>query len=120
MLDLSLYNNLSITICGTVVDCSSQVRDLGVIFDRLLSLRQHVSYTSKTCRFHRRHISRIRKYIPQDTRVVLVKSLVMSKLDYSNGLLYGLPKCTVSGLQAVQNSFARIVTQERLRNHEPV
>ena len=40
-----LYNDLSITIGGTVVDCSSQVRDRGVIFDRVLSLRQHVSYT---------------------------------------------------------------------------
>ena len=28
------------------------------------------------------------------------------------------PKCTVSGLQAVQNSAARIVTQERLRYHD--
>ena len=27
-------------------------------------------------------------------------------------------KCTVSGLQAVQNSDACIVTQERLRNHD--
>ena len=59
-----LYNDLSITIGGTVVDCSSQVRDLGIIFDRVLSLRQHVSYISKTCRFHLRNISRIRKYIP--------------------------------------------------------
>ena len=42
----------------------------------------------------------------------------MSRLDYSNGLLYGLPKCTVSGLQAVQNLGARIVTQERLRDHD--
>ena len=41
-----LYNDLSITIGDTVVDCSSQVKDLGVIFDRVLSLRQHVSYTS--------------------------------------------------------------------------
>ena len=113
-----LYKNLSITIGDTVVDCSSQVKDLGVIFDRVLSLRQHVSYTSKTCQFHLRNISRIRKYIPQDTSVVLVKSLVMSRLDYSNGLFYGLPKCTVSGLQAVQNSAARIVTQERLRDHD--
>ena len=44
----------------------------------------------------------------------------MSRLDNSNGLLYGLPKCTVSGLQAVQNSAARIVTQERLRDHDYV
>ena len=114
------YNDLSITIGDTVVDCSSQVRELGVIFDRVISLRQHVSYTSITCRFHLRNISRIRKYIQQDIRVVLIKSLVMSRLDYSNGLLYGLPKCTVSGLQAIQNSAARIVTQERLRDHDPM
>ena len=114
-----LYNDLSITIGDTVVDCSSQVKDLGVIlFDRMLSLRQHVSYTSRTCRFHLSNISRIRKYIPHDISVVLIKSLVMSRLDYSNGLLYGLPKCTVSGLQAVQTSAARIVTQERLRDHD--
>ena len=37
----------------------------------------------------------------------------MLRLDYSNGLFYGLPKCTVSGLKAVKNSAARIVTQER-------
>ena len=45
-------------------------------------------------------------------------SLVMSRLYYSNGLLYGLPKYTVSGLQAVQNSAARIVTQATLRDHD--
>ena len=68
--------------CDDPGDCNSQVKDLGVIFDRVLSLRQHVSYTSKTCLFHIRNISRIKKYIPQDTSVVLVKSLVMSRLDY--------------------------------------
>ena len=54
-----LYNDLSITIGDTVVDCGSQVKDLGVIFDQVLSLRQHVSYTSKTCRFHLRNISMV-------------------------------------------------------------
>ena len=46
-----LYNDLSITIGGTVIYCSSHVRDLGVIFDRVLSLRHHVSYTSKRADF---------------------------------------------------------------------
>ena len=87
--------------------CSSQVNDVGVIFDRVLSLCQHVSYTSKTCRFHLRNISRLRKYIPQDTSVVHIKSFIGDS-----------PKCTVSGLQAVQNSPARIVTRERLRDHD--
>ena len=76
------------------MDCSSQVKDLGIIFDRVLSLRQPVSYTS----------------------VLMIKSLVVLRLDYSNGLFYGLPKCTVSGLQSVKNSAARIVTLERLRD----
>ena len=33
-----LYNDLSITIGDTVVGCSSQVKDLGVIFDRVLTV----------------------------------------------------------------------------------
>ena len=40
-----LCNDLSITIGDTVVDCSSQVKDLGVFFDRVLTPHQHVSYT---------------------------------------------------------------------------
>ena len=75
-----VYYDLSITMGDTVLDCSSQVKDLGVIFDRVLSLRLHVSYTSKTWRFHLRNIIRIRKHIPQDTSDVLIKSLVMSRL----------------------------------------
>ena len=44
----------------------------------------------------------------------------MSKQDYSNGLFYGLAKCIVSGLQAVQNSAEPIITQERLRYHDSI
>ena len=42
----------------------------------------------------------------------------MSRLDYSNGLFYGLPKCTVYGLKAVQNSAACIVTKEIPQDHD--
>ena len=82
-----LYYDLRIMIGGTMVEFYSQVRDI-------------------------RNIRRIKKYIPQYTSVVLIKSLVMSRRDYSNRLLYRLSKYTVSDLQA-----ARIVMQERLRDH---
>ena len=56
--------------------------------------------------------------MPPERIVVIIKLLIICILDYSNGLLYGLPRCTVSGLQAVQNTAARVVTQEKLRDHD--
>ena len=44
--------------------------------------------------------------------------IVTSRLDYSNGLLYGIPKSAVSILQSVQNSAAHIiVTKTAPREH---
>ena len=47
-----------------MMDCSSEVKDLDVTFERVLSQRQHVSYSSKTNRFHFRNTCRIRKCHP--------------------------------------------------------
>ena len=112
-----LYSDASMMIGNTTVVCEPQVKNLGVIFDQVMSMRQHVSYTSRTARFHLRNISRIRRYIPEESCKLVVQSLVTSRLDYSNGLLYGIPKSAVSILQSVQNSAARIVTKTAPREH---
>ena len=112
-----LYSDASMMIGNTTVVCEPQVKNLGVIFDQVMSMRQHVNYTSRTARFHLRHISRIRRYIPEESCKLVVQSLVTSRLDYSNGLLYGIPKSAVSILQSVQNSAARIVTKTAPREH---
>ena len=112
-----LYSDASMMIGNTTVVCEPQVKNLGVIFDQVMSMRQHVNYTSRTARFHLRNISRIRRYIPEESCKLVVQSLVTSRLDYSNGLLYGIPKSAVSILQTVQNSAARIVTKTAPREH---
>ena len=112
-----LYSDASMMIGNTTVVCEPQVKNLGVIFDQVMSMRQHVNYTSRTARFHLRNISRIRRYIPEESCKLVVQSLVTSRLDYSNGLLYGIPKSAVSILQSVQNSAARIVTKTAPREH---
>ena len=38
----------------------------------------------------------------------LVVALVLSHLDYANGILGGLPKCSIDKMQAVQNMAATI------------
>ena len=82
-----------------------------------MSMRQHVNYTSLAARFHLRNISRNRRYITEESFKLVMQSLVTSRLDYSNGLLYGIPKSAVSILQSVQNYTARIVTKTAPRKH---
>ena len=59
-----LYSDASMMIGNTTIVYEPQVKNLGVIFDQVMSMRQHVNYTSRTARFHFRNISRIRRYIP--------------------------------------------------------
>ena len=82
-----------------------------------MTMRQHINYTSRTARFRLRNISRIRRYIPEESCKLVVQSLVTSRLDYSNGLLYEIPKSAISILQSVHNSAARIVTKTAPMEH---
>ena len=115
-----LYSDVSMMIGNTTVVYEPQAKNLGVIIDHVMSMRQHVNYTSRTARFHLSNFSRIRRikrYIPEESCKLVVQSLVTSQLDYSNGLLYGIPKSAVSILQSVQNSAACIVTKTAPREH---
>ena len=49
--------------------------------------------------FHIREISYIWKYIDQETTHLAVQALVISRLDYANALLCGLPMNLLNGLQ---------------------
>ncbi len=48
---------------------------------------------------------------------LLVQALVLSRLDYCNALLAGLPACTIKPLQLIQNAAARVVFNEPKKAH---
>ncbi len=48
---------------------------------------------------------------------LLVQALVISRLDYCNALLAGLPSNTIKPLQMIQNATARLVFNEPKRAH---
>lgn len=51
----------------------------------------------------------IRSLIDKDTATILACSIVSSRLDYCNAVLYGTTSKNANRLQRVQNSLARVV-----------
>ena len=60
---------------------------------------------------------RIRKFLTREATIRTIVPLVLSRLDYYNALLSGLPKKLIKKLQLVQNSAARVVYGIHKRDH---
>ena len=87
-----------------------KLRNLGVIMDQHLTMSDHVQATVKSVFFKIREVSYYRKFLTSSATKTLIHAYVTSRLDYCNGLLYGLPKETTNKLQSVLNAAARLVT----------
>ena len=74
-------------------------------------MKYQVSKLCKVAYFHLHRIRSIRDCLTQHATELLVHSLVISRLDYENGLLYGVPDQLLDKLQRVQNVAARIVVR---------
>ncbi|CAH3190016.1 unnamed protein product, partial [Porites lobata] len=52
----------------------------------------HINSICQAIYYHLHNIRRIRKYLSYDNRKSIVQAIIMSQLDYCNGLLYNLIK----------------------------
>ena len=89
----------SIQIGSSVVPFVKSVRNLGVILDRRLSMKEHINKMCQMAYWELRRISSIRQYLTEDAAKTLVVSLFLSRLDYGNCLLAGVPECLLHKLQ---------------------
>ena len=64
-----------------------------------------------------RRIRAIRRSVATSTAIWLVNSFVVSKLDYCNSLLAGLPAYQLEKVQSILNYAARLIYGRRKYNH---
>ncbi len=86
-------------------------------FDVNLTFDPHVRNTVKASLFNLRNIAKIRLMLTFSVVEKLINTFVFSRIDYCNALLAGVSKATLSKLQLVQNSAARILTRTSAREH---
>jgi len=93
------------------------VRDLGIHWDSDTLMRTHIDRTLSSCFGTLRTLRTITDSIPNGVLRTLVSSLVLSRVDYGNAALYGLPAAHIERLQAVLNAAARLIFGARGRDH---
>ncbi len=113
----SLHHNFSIQLGSSTITPSRTARNLGVVIDDQLSFTDHIATTARSCRFALYNIRKIRPFLSEQAAQLLVQALVLSRLDYCNALLAGLPACTIKPLQLIQNAAARVVFNEPKKAH---
>jgi len=97
-----LIDKVSVQVGNARITSTICVRNLGVMFDSNMTMTQQVTSICRSVYAQLRSIGRIRRYLSKDATKSLVHGLVMSRLDYCNALIHGLPDTVISKLQREQ------------------
>ena len=95
---LDKINVSEIVVGQTKVPAIKTARNLGAWFDANLTMSVHTNNTCQSVIYHLHNIRRISKYVSFDDRKSIVQAVIMSRIDYCNSLLVGVPAVQVNKL----------------------
>ena len=106
------------SIAGITIDVvwipnSDCVKDLGVWLDGGMDLQTQMKKVCSAAYASLHKIGRIRAFLDKSSTERLVNAFVTSRLDFNNGILFGLPDKSLEPLQRVQNMAARMVCRRK-------
>jgi hypothetical protein len=67
-----------------------------------MSMDRQISAVTKAANFNLYRLGKIRSHLTTEATKILAHALVISRIDYANSLLAGLPKSKIKPLQSVQ------------------
>jgi len=98
-------NDLTVELDSGSIHPVSVVRDLGVMLDCELSMKQHVTKVASSCFYHLHRLKQIRRLVGQDVTAQLVSAFILSRLDYCNAVLAWLPRATLDTASPERSSL---------------
>jgi len=101
----------SVSVAGVDLSVANDTKAVNVVLGCRLTFRRHAMAVARSCIYHMQAIRHIRHLLSTELAVTLVCSLILTRLDYWNSVLYGAPASSIQVLQQVQNNAARIVLQ---------
>ena len=96
---------------------SKNVKTFGVWLDRDLSMMTHINMILKGAFIFLKQMKSIKDLLSIESLKTLASSLVLSRINYGNIILAGLPKYQKNRLQSLINTAARLITGPRKYNH---
>ena len=76
-------------------------------------MRSHVAATVRSCFAALRQLRSVRRCLPQQALLTLIRALIISKVDYCCSVLVGVSGHLLDRLQSVLNAAARLVFSAR-------
>ena len=92
ILDQVSWSDLTLQLDSDILKPVEIVRDLGVLLDTELSMKQHIIQIASNCFYHLCRLRQIRRVVGENVTSQLMSVFVLSRLDYCNSLLAGLPR----------------------------
>ena len=113
--NLQKLKSNSINVNNACIRAVDKVKNLGVIFDKNMTMEKQVNSMCKKAFYNIKNVAHIRKSLSKNDTKTAIHALVTPHLDYGNALLYCTNKKLLDKLQIAQNSAARLI--ERLKKH---
>ena len=95
-------------ITPTVYD-GGNWKSLGVILDEALKMERQVNNVKQKCSWTMTNLRTISHYLDEEVKLMLVKQLIISKVDYCNALYMNLPMVRLKKLKSVLNAGVRFI-----------
>ena len=80
-------------------------------------MTHHISAITRACYFHLRRIRQVKRCLNEQCIRTLVQAFVISRVDYCNSVLTGLPSSSLKPLTSVLHAAARLVKDLGPRDH---